>query len=170
MFTLPTTDQVPCEVISHMLSLFLTLFPTPHSCKVNINPLRQMEKLKVEKCTHSNRKIFSERCTVQAPFQALGYEHEQDKQGSSLHSAHSLGFGLYDRLRYHQLARVKTKEETDLKEIAKVPFWRYVQCLAYWMAIGCPNRDIKWSEIYESSQQTVSPRPNFSFTYFLYGL
>ena len=42
-------------------------------------------------------------------------------------------------------------KETDLKEIAKVPFWRYVQCLAYWMAIGRPNRDIKWSEIYESS-------------------
>lgn len=71
MFTLSTTDQVPCEVISYMLSLFLTLFPTAHSCKVNINPLRQMKKLKVEKFTHSNRKIFCECCTVEAPFQAL---------------------------------------------------------------------------------------------------
>lgn len=35
-------------------SLFLTLFPTPHSCKVNINPIRQMQKLKAEKFTHSN--------------------------------------------------------------------------------------------------------------------
>jgi len=73
----------------------------------------------------------------------FGYEREQDKHGSSVFSAHSPGSGLQDRLRYHQLARVKTKEETDLKETAKVPFWRYVQCVAYWMAMGRPNRDIK---------------------------
>lgn len=159
MFTLPTMDQVPCEVISYMLSLFLILFPTPHSCKVNINPIRQMKKLKVEKFTHSNRKLFPDCCTVEAPFRALWVSTRTRQTSFLIVQCSQSRLWPLGQTEAPSTGKSKNKGRNRFEGISKVPFWRYVQRVAYWMAIGHPNRDSKQSEIYESSK----PQTQFVF-------